>query len=90
MQFDDYVLVGYPSRVEPHSRQRRRYESPVNYNIVFVLPATASTAIRQSYFGLVKRLMAALAHEERLNGFVSSEIDTFLRIQEFADKVVCC
>lgn len=91
LKVDEVLFVGHPKLAyKKQDQELKRNESSSRkdvvmmklFNVVFVLQATAEPSVVDCYHDLSKRIAIALKHEEIRCGYLSSERETMLSIQD--------
>lgn len=91
LKLDEVLFVGHPKLAyKKQDQELKRNESSSRkdvvmmklFNVVFVLQATAEPSVVDCYHDLSKRIAIALKHEEIRCGYLSSERETMLSIQD--------
>lgn len=91
LKVDEVLFVGHPKLAyKKQDQELKRNESSSRkdvvmmklFNVVFVLQATVEPSVVDCYHDLSKRIAIALKHEEIRCGYLSSERETMLSIQD--------
>lgn len=91
LKVDEVLFVGHPKLAyKKQDQELKRNESSARkdvvmmklFNVVFVLQATVEPSVVDCYHDLSKRIAIALKHEEIRCGYLSSERETMLSIQD--------